>query len=175
LGANAPDVIPDPEDIRRNFAENLDDDMGISDPTKDHFQIFRRFTTALGITPEELAASRPLPSTTTFNLALMYLAKDRPLWEGIASISWCNESLFALGLTNQWHEALQKHHGLKPEEIFFPPAEEETEHVQMPRGIVLDYAETERMQQRIWEVVELVYGTWTVFFDGLYQAQVRGS
>lgn len=172
LGANAPDVLPNDDDLRRNFVENLDDDMGVSDPSTDHFEIFRRFAYAIGLSAEELQASRPLPSTNTFNLGLMYLAKNRPYWEGIAAISWANESLFTLGLTNRWEEALQKHYGLRPEQIFLPPVEQEAEHVRLPRTIVLDHAETERMQQRVREVVELVFDMWTVFFDGLYYAQV---
>jgi pyrroloquinoline quinone (PQQ) biosynthesis protein C len=175
LGSNAPDVVPNALDIRRNFAENLDDDMGIADPSKDHFAIFRRFAHAVGLTDEQLESHRALPSTTAFNLALMYLAKNRPYWEGIAAVSWCNESLFALGLTAEWYDALQRNYGLGADQIFLPPAEEEIEHVQMPRGIVLDYAETARMQQRVRDVAETVYDLWNVFFDGLYEAHVRSA
>jgi pyrroloquinoline quinone (PQQ) biosynthesis protein C len=173
LGANAPDVIPGPVDIRHNFAENLNDDMGIANPPSDHFQIFRRFAYAIDLTQEQLENHRALPSTTAFNLALMHMAKDLPYWEGIAAISWANESLFALGLTDEWHNALQKHYGLRSDQIFLPPAEEETEHVQMPRTVVLDHAESARMQQRVRDVLDTVYDLWTVFFDGLYNTYVR--
>jgi pyrroloquinoline-quinone synthase len=172
LGANLPDLIPNDDDLRRNFAENLVDDMGIGEREKDHFQKFRRFAYAIGLTAEQLDTSQPLPSTNAFNYGLMYLAKDLPYWEGVATISWANESVFSLGITRRWEEALQRHYGLRMDQIFLPPVEEEVEHVKLPRNLVLDYAETERMQQRVRQVFQLTYDMWTVFFDGLCAAYV---
>jgi len=169
LGANAPDVIPNDDDLRRSFAENLNDDLGVTDRAKDHFEIFRRFAYAVGLSREQLEASRPLPSTNAFNLGLMYLAKNLPVWEGMAAISWANEGLFTLGLTARWEQALQTHYGLRRDQIFLPSAEEETAHVRLPREYVLDFAETERMQQRIREVFQLTFDLWVVFFDGIYE------
>jgi pyrroloquinoline quinone (PQQ) biosynthesis protein C len=172
LGANQPDIIPGDDDLRRNFAENLVDDMGVGDREKDHFQKFRRFAYAIGLTPAQLETSVPLPSTNAFNIGLMYLAKDMPYWEGVATISWANESVFSLGITRRWEEALQRHYGLRLDQIFLPSVEEETEHVRLPRSVVLDFAETARLQERVRQVFSLTYDMWTVFFDGLCNAYV---
>jgi pyrroloquinoline quinone (PQQ) biosynthesis protein C len=173
LGANALDVIPDDDDLRRSFAENLNDDMGVTEREKDHFQIFRRFAYAVGLSVEQLEASRPLPSTNAFNLGLMYLAKDLPIWEGMAAVSWANEGLFTLGLTALWERALATHYGLRRDQIFLPPAAEEAAHVRLPREYILDYAETERTQRRIRDVFQLTFDLWTVFFDGVDAARAR--
>lgn len=175
LGANAPDVIPNDDDLRRSFAENLNDDMGVTDRARDHFEIFRQFAYAVGLTREQLEASRPLPSTNAFNLGLMYLAKHQPVWEGMAAVSWANEGLFTLGLTALWERALQTHYGLRRDQIFLPPAEEETAHVRLPREYVLDFAETKRTQRRIREVFQITFDLWEVFFDGLEQERERGA
>jgi pyrroloquinoline quinone (PQQ) biosynthesis protein C len=173
LGANTPDVIPNDHDLRRSFAENLNDDMGVSDRVKDHFEIFRRFAYAVGLSQEQLEASRPLPSTNAFNLGLMYLAKHLPVWEGMAAVSWANEGLFTLGLTARWEQALRNHYGLRPDQIFLPSAEEETAHVRLPRDYILNFAETERTQQRIREVFQLTFDLWEVFFDGVQDGRRR--
>ena len=64
-------------------------------------------------------------------------------------------------------------HGLRRDQLFLPPAEEETAHVRLPREYVLDFAETERTQRRIREVFQLTFDLWEVFFDGLQQARER--
>lgn len=45
----------------------------------------------------------------------------------------------------------------------------------MPRSIVLDHAESARMQQRVRDVLETVYDLWTFFFRGLYNSYVRSA
>ena len=90
----------------------------------------------------------------------------------MAAISWANESLFTLGLTDRWEKSLRINYKLRPDQIFLPPAAEEAEHVRLPREIMLDHMEGQRMQDRVRHIFEVVFDLWIVFFDGLYNAHV---
>lgn len=82
LAANCPpDVVPDGRDVRRTLGVNLLEDMGLTAETApgDHFQKFRRFAYALGLTEEEMDHGSPSPVTTAFNMAYLSCLKSFPL------------------------------------------------------------------------------------------------
>ncbi|MBI2371684.1 MAG: iron-containing redox enzyme family protein [Deltaproteobacteria bacterium] len=172
VGANCPDVIPDDFDMRRKYAENIMDDLGVNDREQDHFEIHRRFAYAIGLTKEELDRSTPAPFTVAFNCGILYLAKHLPYEEGLAAIGWAQEGLFYLGMADRFADALKQHFGLRQDQLFLPPTEQETEHSGAVRRAVLEYAITERNQRRLLEVFKTDYDCWTVFFDGLYYRDI---
>lgn len=173
LGANCPDVIPDNNDLRRMYAEHLVGHMGLE--REGSFALFRRFAYSIGLTKEEMDDSVALPTTIAFNHTYIYVLKNSPYIEGMAAVHWANESLYYLGLTELWVEALTKHYGVSKDNIFLPPAGRVLEHVKTARKLVLEYAVTPRAQSRIKEIFNIVFAGWSVFFDGLYYAYVKGD
>jgi len=178
MGANSePHTIPHEDDMRRDAVQNLIEDMGMVDPTQDHFVIYRRFGAALGISEEELVNSKPFPSTLAFNYAYLYFLKNLTHPEGLAFQQFANESVFALGLVDLRREALHKHYGLAMEDTWSPPTEEEAEHVKKPRAFVLAWADTPKRQARVRQLFDLNYALWQVYYDGIYNMSVakRGA
>jgi pyrroloquinoline quinone (PQQ) biosynthesis protein C len=173
IGANAePHTIPGPDDMRRDAVQNLMEDMGLDDPSGDHFAIWRRFPYALGLTKEDLDDSRPAPSTLAFNYAYLYFLKNLSHPEALAFQQFANESVFALGLVDKRREALTKHYGLVLEDTWSPPTEEETQHVRKPRQLVLDWADTPKRQARVFQLFQHCYALWQVYYDGVYSLTV---
>jgi pyrroloquinoline quinone (PQQ) biosynthesis protein C len=173
IGAQAePHVIPGPDDMRRDAVQNLMEDMGLDNPSGDHFVIWRRFPYALGLTKEQLDNSEPAPSTLAFNYAYLYVLKNLTHPEGLAFQQFANESVFALGLVDMRREALSKHYGLALEDTWSPPTEEEAEHVKKPRKFVLEWADTPKRQARVLQLFKLCYSFWQVYYDGVYQLTV---
>jgi len=173
LGSNCPDIIPDDHDLRRIYALNLLDDMGVVEREKDHFQKFRNFCYHIGLKADQLERSVPLPSTIAFNVGLMYLARNLPHEEAIAALQWATESLFYLRMTEPWEKALIEQYGIPREKLFLPPIEEEEEHVMPVRKAVLEYATSTRAQERIREVFRVTFSIWSVFFEGLYHNTIE--
>lgn len=173
IGANAePHTIPGPDDMRRDAVQNLMEDMGLNDPSGDHFLIWRRFPYALGLTKEELDDSQPAPSTLAFNYAYLYVLKNLTHVEALAFQQFANESVFALGLVDKRREALSKHYGLDLGDTWSPPTEEEAGHVRKPRSYVLEWADTPKRQGRVLQLFKLCYSFWQVYYDGIYNMTV---
>jgi pyrroloquinoline quinone (PQQ) biosynthesis protein C len=173
IGANAePHSIPDDDDMRRDAVQNLLEDMGHVDRSGDHFLIWRRFPYALGFTEEDMLNSEPAPTTLAFNYAYLYFLKNLTHPEALAFQQFANESVFALGLVDKRREALTKHYGLKLEDTWSPPTEEEAEHVKKPRAYVLNWADTPKRQARVVQLFKLCYALWQVYYDGIYNMTV---
>jgi len=173
IGSNAPPHrVPDADDGRRDAVQNLLEDMGHVDPEGDHFLVWRRFPERLGYSSEDMLATTPTASTLTFNYAYMYFLKNLSYEEGLCFHQFANESVFALGLVDLRRQALHEHYGFPLEDTWSPGTEEETAHVQKPRKIVLDWADTPQRQARVLELFDLNYACWQVYYNGIYNHTV---
>jgi hypothetical protein len=166
LGASCPpDVIPDGRDPRRTLGVNLVEDMGLTVATipGDHFQKFRRFAYAIGLTAEEMDHSIPSASTNAFNMAYLSCLKSLPYPEGMCFHQVATESIFLLDLVRPLDEAITKYYGV---ETYSPTAEEESEHAALPRQIVFDWANASPQNQlRAFELFKINYALFSIFMD----------
>ncbi len=166
LGAVCPpDRVPDGSDPRRDLGVNLVEDMGLTPETAsgDHFQKFRKFAYAIGLSKEELDISVPSPETGAFNMAYLSCLKTLPYPEGMCFHQVATESIFLLNMVRPLDDAIRKHYGV---ETYSPTAEEESKHIGLPRKIVFEWANSSPQRQlRTFELFKINYALFRPFME----------
>ena len=160
------------EDIRDMARRGIAEEMDPKDP---HINILLRFGEAMGLDPEQVKRSKPLPTTQALLDWIYILANHRSMVEGIAGMQ--------LGLESQPPElygdivpALKEKYGCTDAQIAYFPVhvEADTEHGGRAYDLVEKYARTEEQRQRaILAAREGAEKRW-LYIDGIYIHYVLG-
>jgi hypothetical protein len=139
--------------------------MGLTPETApgDHFQRFRKFAYAVGLTEQELDHSTPSPVTAAFNMAYLSCLRSLPYPEGMCFHQVATESIFLLDMVRPLDEAIRKYYHV---ETYSPTTEEESQHADVPRKVVFDWGgSSPERQLRAFELFKMNYALFRMFMD----------
>jgi pyrroloquinoline-quinone synthase len=163
IHANCP-VFP----VRHVLAETIYEEHGRMQGGKDHPELYRKFTRAIGISDEELAATPPLPETDMLIDWLHDLTHHRHFVEALAG--------FGVGVEGQANKGIpifvsvfREKYGLADDAIEFwtTHAEDDIEHGRRSMEIVLEYADTPELQRGVLECVRKSMERLMLFHHGI--------
>ena len=157
--------------VRHVLAETIYEEHGRMQAKKDHPELYRKFTRAIGVSDEELAATPPLPETDLLIDWLHDLCHHRHFVEALAG--------FGVGVEGQANkgipifvEVFRNKYGLSDDAIEFwtTHAEDDIEHGRRSMEIVLQYANTPQLQAGVLECVRKSMERLMLFHHGIGHA-----
>jgi pyrroloquinoline-quinone synthase len=158
---------------RRMLAESIyEEETGlISGCNLPHPELFIRFGEALGLPRDDLVAGEPLPDTAALIDWFLNATRGRTFLEGAAAINLAAEGQVP-GAFGPLARALEKHYGLSKEAVSFWDVHEiaDQEHSDVGDHIVVQFADTSELQQKVAQAVEISLDRWWGFFDGIESA-----
>ncbi|MEA2627352.1 MAG: pyrroloquinoline-quinone synthase [Candidatus Binatota bacterium] len=155
-------------EVRHVLAETLWEEHGRMVEKKDHPELFRKFTRAIGIADEELALARPLPETEALLDGLLDLCLHRHFVESLAGFGIAVEGQATKGIPIFIHVFRHKY-GLDDEAIEFwtTHAEDDEVHGRRSLEIVLEHATTPTLQQGVLDCVRKSMERLMLFHHGI--------
>ena len=158
-------------EVRHTLAETIYEEHGRMLAGKDHPELYRKFTRALGISDEELAATPPLPETDMLIDWLHDLCHHRHFVEALAGFGVGVEGQASKGIPI-FVSVFRDKYGLGDDAIEFwtTHAEDDIEHGRRSMEIVLRYANTAELQQSVLECVRKSLERLMMFHHGIGQA-----
>ena len=159
-------------DVRAVYQESVDEEMDPNDP---HINILLRFGEAMGLDPEQVKRSKPLPTTQALLDWLFILSRHRSMVEVIAGAQIGIEAQ-PPQLYGDIVPALKEKYGCTDEQIAYFPVhvEADTEHGSRAYALVEKYARSEEQRQRaILAAREGAEKRW-LYIDGIYIHYVLG-
>mgnify|MGYP001029097056 FL=1 len=166
---NAPNL-----DVQRRVARSLLEELG--EKGEGHTEMYLRFGAALGISERDMFEAPLLPSTILVVDQFMAINRHRPVVESLASGSVAGEAInvefctrFVAASDRGYHIAGE---GL---EWFNEHVVADQAHGSTGEMLVLEYATTKELQNRVVDAVTRSKAAYWVFFEGLYQAYVLGE
>jgi pyrroloquinoline-quinone synthase len=160
------------EDMREAARQGIAEEMDPADP---HIDILLRFGAAVGLDPEQVKRSKPLPTTQALLDWVYIMNRQRSAVEAIAGLN--------IGLESQPPQlygdivpALKEKYGCTDEQIAYFPVhvEADTEHGGRAYALVEKYARTEELRQRaVLAAREGAEKRW-FYIDGIYIHYVLG-
>ena len=160
------------EDVRDMARRGIAEEM---DPTDPHINILLRFGEAMGLDPEEVKRSKPLPTTQALLDWTYILTRHRSIIEAVAGLN--------IGLESQPPQlygtmvpALKEHYGCTDAQIAYFPVhvEADTEHGSRAFDIVEKYARSEEQRQRVVLAAREGAEKRWLYIDGIYIHYVLG-
>ena len=163
---------PYPEE-RRMLAESVyEEETGlISGCGLPHPELFIRFGLAVGLEREAMTGGVPLAGTAALTDWFRESTHERSFLEGAAAINLAAEGQVP-GAFGPFARALEKHYGLSTEAVSFWDVHEiaDQDHSDVGDHIVVSFADTPELQQRVREAVQTSLERWWGFFDGIQAA-----
>ncbi len=159
-------------DVRALFRENIDEEM---DPRDPHIDILLRFGAAIGLDPEAIKRSKPLPTTQALLDWTYIITRQRSLVEAIAGLNIGLESQPPT-LYGDIVPVLREKYGCTDAEIAYFPAhvEADTEHGSRAYALVEKYARSPESRARaVLAAREGAEKRW-FYIDGIYIHYVLG-
>ena len=160
------------EDVREMYRQSLAEEM---DPKEPHIEILLRFGAAMGLDPEAVKRSKPLPTTQAVLDWAWILTRQRSLVESIAGKQIGMESQPPT-LYGDIVPALKTHYGCTDEQIAYFPVhvEADTEHGGRAYNIIEKYARSDEQRARaVLAAREGAEKRW-FYIDGIYLHYVQG-
>ncbi len=164
-------ACPFPEE-RRALAENLwEEETGAISGGAPHPELFLRFSRAFDVPDEEMWGAKPLPGTTALIDWFELSTRNRDFIEGAAAITLAAEGQ-VMGNFGPFARKLEAHYGLTEEQVSFWDVHEiaDADHSDVGDHIVIKFASTDAMQQRVLAAVDHSLAMWWQFFDGMEMA-----
>lgn len=160
--------------VQRRVVRSLLEELG--DEGHGHTEMYQRFGAAFGVSAEEMERAPLLPSTVLALDAFMAINSNRSVVEALASGSVAGEAI-NVEFSTRFVEANDRVYHLPKTalEWFYEHIEADKGHSNLGEQLVLDYAVTKDVQNRVWDAVTRSKSIYWVFFDGLYQAYVLGD
>lgn len=157
--------------VRHVLAETIHEEHGRMLPGKDHPELYRKFTRALGIADAELAATPPLPETDMLIDWLYDLCKHRGFVEALAGFGVAVEGQASKGVPI-FVDVFRRHYGLSEDAIEFwtTHAEDDVEHGRRSLEIVLHHADTAALQAGVLDCVRKSVERLMMFQRGIGRA-----
>ncbi|MGH7820579.1 MAG: TenA family transcriptional regulator [Candidatus Binatia bacterium] len=158
-------------EVRHVLAETIYEEHGRMLAGKDHPELYRKFTRAIGISDAELADTRPLPETDMLIDWLHDLCQHRNFVEALAGFGVGVEGQANKGIPIFVHVFREKY-GLCEDAIEFwtTHAEDDIEHGRRSLEIVLAYATTPALQAGALECVRKSMERLMLFHHGIGHA-----
>ncbi len=159
-------------DVREMYRQSLAEEM---DPDEPHIDVLLRFGAAMGLDPEAVKRSKPLPTTQAVLDWAWILTRQRSLIESIAGKQIGMESQPPT-LYGDIVPALREKYGCTDEQLRYFPlhVEADTEHGSRAYAMVEKYAKTEEQWQRaVLAAREGAEKRW-FYIDGIYIHYVLG-
>lgn len=160
------------QDVREAVRRGIADEM---DPANPHIDILLRFGEAMGLDPERVKRSKPLPTTQALLDWLYIITRQRSMIEAIAGLN--------IGMESQPPElygdiapVLKEKYGCTDEQIAYFPVhvDADTEHGGQAYALVERYARTAEQQRRaVLAAREGAEKRW-FYIDGIYIHYVLG-
>lgn len=167
---------PYDDKVVQHFSEIFVDEVGNtilpSSPTLGHYEIYLRFSDALGIPREQMEGMDLfLPTTLVACHDWLHMASQLPLIESSIGMNMVNET----GLGNggaKIAQALREHYQLDEDGVMFfvVHGEEDKEHSAIGPYLIEQYANTEEIRHRIWIAARRGYGVWKIIVDAAWEA-----
>ena len=160
--------------VQRRVARSLMEELG--DEGHGHTDMYQRFGAALGFSSEEMEQAPLLPSTILALDEFMAINANRPVVEALASGSVAGEAI-NVEFSTRFVEANDRAYHLPKESLewFYEHIEADKGHSNLGEQLVLEYAVSKEVQNRVWDAVTRSKAIYWVFFDGVYQAYVLGE
>jgi pyrroloquinoline-quinone synthase len=135
-------------DCQQLLAENLWEEHGRGDGTRDHFQLVRRLVSSLGATQEEIDLAQPLPETTDYVEFCFQVTRERSFVEGMTAIGVGIES-FMPAFFGALAEYVQRDFGLSIHDVQYLLVHvgEDEDHARRAMEMIDRYADTEEIKQ----------------------------
>ncbi|HEX6511997.1 MAG TPA: iron-containing redox enzyme family protein [Chloroflexota bacterium] len=159
-------------DVRATIMENLSEEIDPADP---HLQILLGFASACGVSPEEIKASKPLPTTWGLKDWLTRISTRQSWIESAAGMHIGMESQMPT-MAAKIIPALREKYGLSESDIRFFTLHHEAdqEHGGRIYELVGKYATTPEVQEAVRQAVrEGTQKRW-LYYDGVYIKYVLG-
>jgi len=152
-------------DVVRFIAFNARDELG---DNYSHSDMYKDFMFNKGITPEDLANYRPLPSTIALNEGIRVLYSTRPIARALGAL-YADETLSA-SLVSKYNQGLAKE-GMSEQDRYFWTlhCEWEVGHSNAVYNIVEPYLQTEQDRQAFSEGVDQYLFLMEKYWDGIEQ------
>lgn len=161
------------DDARRELAESVyEEESGrISGCNLPHPELFIKFGTALGLERSDMTEGKPLPETAALIDWFEVASQNRSFIEAAAAINLAAEGQVP-GAFGPMARALEKHYGLKTEDVAFWDVHEiaDQDHSDVGDHIVVKHANSEELRQRVRDALERSLQAWWSFFDGIERA-----
>ena len=160
------------EDVRDMARRGIAEEMDPKDP---HINILLRFGEAMGLDPEQVKRSKPLPTTQALLDWAYIITRHRSIIEAVAGLN--------IGLESQPPQlygtmvpALKEHYGCTDAQIAYFPVhvDADTEHGGRAFDIVEKYARSEEQRQRVVLAAREGAEKRWLYIDGIYIHYVLG-
>jgi len=165
-------ACPYPEE-RRMLAESVyEEETGlISGCGLPHPELFILFGEGVGLPREAMTEGRPLPGTAALTDWFRESTHERSFLEGAAAINLAAEGQVP-GAFGPFARALEKHYGLSKPAVSFWDVHEiaDQEHSDVGDHIVVTFADTTLLQDKVSLAVQTSLDRWWGFFDGIEAA-----
>jgi pyrroloquinoline-quinone synthase len=136
---------------------------------ENHPELWLRFAEGLGLTRQEVMASRPLPETSAAIATYRTLTKDRPFIEGITALYAYERQVPDVAVTKI--AGLNQFYGISaPRDVAFFTVHQQADvwHSAVTRELIAKYAVTEdAAQSALLAATEAAGALWTLL-DGVY-------
>jgi pyrroloquinoline-quinone synthase len=157
-------------DERVELAESLyEEETGrISGCNVSHPELFMRFGVALGLQREEMLDGKPLPETAALIDWFERSTRDLSFIEGAAATNLAAEGQVP-GAFGPFARALQERYGLDRHAVSFWDVHEiaDREHSDVGSHIVVRFANSDSMREKVLVAVDRSLERWRGFFDGM--------
>ena len=157
--------------VQRRVAGPLMEELGSAEDA--HTDMYLRSGRALGLSDDEMENAPLLPSTVLAVDELMAINRDRSVVEGLGSGSVAGEAI-NVEFCTRFIKANDRVYKIPREglEWFYEHIEADSGHSSLGEELVLEYATTKDMQNRVWDAAVRSKAVYWVLFEGLYQAYV---
>ena len=138
----------EPRDVRELMLENLLEEHGEGDPSRDHTALVAKFGRALGADIEDIYAVEPIPEGRQWIERILKVCRDEPFVVGLAAISFGIE--FRTQTMAFLGQIYRDQYGLSEDdlEFFFMHLEADEEHAGRAIDLVRKYCTTEELLER---------------------------
>lgn len=150
----------EPRDVRELMLENLEEEHGEGDPTRDHTKLVARFGRALGADLPDPFNVEPIPESRTWVESILNICLTEHFVVGLAALSYGIEArtrtMSFLG------EVYRDRYGISEEdlEFFFMHVEADEAHAGRAIELIRKYCTTEELLERSkWAVREVLDAT----------------
>ncbi|HEX9712911.1 MAG TPA: iron-containing redox enzyme family protein [Actinomycetota bacterium] len=150
----------EPRDVRELMLENLEEEHGEGDPSRDHTQLVAKFGRALGADLPDPFNVEPIPESREWVERILRVCRDEHFVVGLAALSYGIEArtrtMAFLG------EIYRDRYGLSEDdlEFFFMHVETDEDHAARAIEMIRKYCTTEELLERSkWAVREVLDAT----------------
>ena len=167
--ANALGITPD-ENIQFVLSEILHDEYGLGNPKNSHMQQYRKFMSAVGVSPEEIENQKIIPELEMYISTMMHLTQSNDWLAAVAAVGIASEhpipKYYSLLLNG-----LRKISGINDAdlELFIGHIELDVEHARQIENAILPYLDDIENQSRFKKGLKINMDARRVLHRGLYR------